>query len=191
MPPAVLGRQVKWVRERAEVRQVRQETWGPEEWLRQEAAMAAAAPRSLLISAIGRDSAASLKGQNSKTLQRFVSCQQCELPPTVCLLTGSRRHRWASVAAGLEALLPLLEHLPWIEGPLGNQRFGLLGTSYVDGDFTSETNTQKVREVPQVKRESSLSSWRSAGSNCTKSVEERQVHGMLFALIRRQIPGQD
>lgn len=62
----VLGRQVRWVRETAEVRRVRWETWGSLEWLQWEAAMAAAESPSLLISEIKRDSAASLSSRAVK-----------------------------------------------------------------------------------------------------------------------------
>lgn len=66
MPLAVSGRRVKRVRETAEVRQVRWETWGSQEWPQRETSIAAAAPRSLLISEIERDSAASLRARTVK-----------------------------------------------------------------------------------------------------------------------------
>lgn len=87
MPPAVSGRRVKRVRETAEVRQVRWETWGSQEWPHRETSIAAAAPRSLLISEIGRDSAASLRARTVKHCMALClanganSCRLCVSSP--------------------------------------------------------------------------------------------------------------
>lgn len=188
MPLVVSGRRVRWVRETAEVRQLRREAWGSLEWLQWETAMAALESPALLISEIQRNSAASLSSREVKQCITF--CRVTSVNSCVTLLTRSQWQRGASITTVLKVLLPLLEHVPGIKGPLRNQSLGLLGTLEADRDFRSATNTQKVREVQKVKRELFLSSWRSAGWNCTKSGDEHQVQGMFFNLIHWQILGQ-
>lgn len=151
----VLERQVRWVRETAEVRQLRWETWGSLGRLQREAAMAAAESPSLSIFDIKRDSAVSLSSRKAKqciTLCLSSSVNSCTLYVSL-FLTRLPWHRGASVTASLKVLLPLLEHVPGIKGPLRNQSLGLLGKLQTDRHFRSATNTQKVREVQQVKRE--------------------------------------
>lgn len=93
MPLVVSGRQVRWVRETAEVRQVRWETWGWLERLQWAAATAAVESPSPWTSEIRRDSAASLRSGEVKQGITLCTAHQRQLLQTAWLFSPGRNDR--------------------------------------------------------------------------------------------------
>lgn len=126
-----------------------------------------------------------------KTVHHSVFRLWCDLQPIVCLLTRSR-HRWrASAAVGLEALLPLLEHVPGIKGPLGNQSLGLLGMLYVDrGFYKCNKHTEGGRSLKGLQGSCCFLAGGEQVQIAPKSANGSQVYGMLYVLICSAILGQ-